>query len=212
MISSVNSLSSSSISLLFGTRSTTGTTPTGSPGERLLTQATGNTDLVLKAGNAIGNIIEIAARIKQSDALFTMEGAKRIDGFDGEYSLTKTGTGTVVSNEQLWQNGIDIARQQARGTGVDAERSKALLKAIADGSLEEIDLSAHGVSATMTQTNYYYADGRDKGVTGSWAVTGLSEFLKANTYEGEDGALRDRATGKYAAINQNGTQFSYIVF
>jgi hypothetical protein len=64
----------------------------------------------------------------------------------------------------------------------------------------------------MTQTNHYYVDGRDKGEKGSYTVTGLDEFLAANTYAGEDGTLRDKATGKFASINQNGTAYSYLIF
>src|SRR5262245_60943230 len=86
MISSVNSLFSNSISLLFGTRSTSGATQTGSAGERELNQATGHPDIALKAGNAIGKLIAIAAGMKQSDTMFTRERAGRVDALDGEYS------------------------------------------------------------------------------------------------------------------------------
>jgi len=217
MISSINSLSSNSISILFGTSGATQTTPVETAATKVLDQATGNTDDVFKAGNAIGKIIEIVAGMKAADAkssagMFTMEGAVRVDGADGEYSLTKTGTGKVVTDEQMREFALDGKRKQAEGTGPVADKARAYLKAASEGTIQEIDLSAHGVSATMTQTNSYYADGRDKGETGSYSVTGLDEFLKENTYAGEDGMMRDKATGKYATINQNGTAFSYLTF
>lgn len=217
MISSINNISSNSVALLFGTTPVKPGADTNSLGNGILGQTTGNTDDVFKASNAIGKIIEIVAGMKSDDAnrsigVFTMDGATRVDGENGEYSLTKTGTGTVVSDEQMKEFTLEGKRKQAEGTGPRAEAARAYLKAAAEGTVEEIDLSAHGVSATMTQTNYYYADGTDKGESGSTTVDGLDEFLAAHTYEAEDGTLRDKATGKYASINANGTAYSYIIY
>ncbi|MGE7065295.1 hypothetical protein ACQKI5_27520 [Agrobacterium tumefaciens] len=216
MVASINSMSASAIPLLFGPAPTAAMSPAGSA-QTLLGEPSGNTDDVFKAGNAIGKIIEIVAGMNASVSaaslkMFTMDGAVRVDGADGEYSLTKTGTGTVDSYEKHVQDALAFERMQAQGTGPAAERAKAYLKATAEGTIVETDLSAHGVSSTMTQTNYYYADGREKGSKETWNTTGLKEFLAANTYEGEDGTLRDKATGKYAAMNQDGTKFTYIVY
>lgn len=217
MISSINSISSNSIALLFGTTTVKPGADTNSSGTDTPGQATGNTDDVFKAGNAIGKIIEIVAGMKADDAnrsigAFTMDGATRVDGENGEYRLTKTGTGTVVSDEQMREFALEIKQKQAAGTGPRAEEARAYLKAAVEGTIQEIDLAAHGVSATMTQTNYFYADGTPKGESGSSTVEGLEEFLAAHTYRAEDGTRRDNATGKYASFNANGTAYSYIVF
>jgi len=217
MISSINNISSNSVALLFGTTPVKTGADTSSSGIIAPGQTTGNTDDVFKAGNAIGKIIEIVAGMKSDDAsrsfgVFTMDGATRVEGKNGEYSLTKTGTGTVVSDEQMKKFALEIKQKQAEGTGPRAEAARAYLKAAAEGSIEEIDLSAHGVSATLTQTNYFYADGTPKGESGSSTVEGLEEFLAAHSYMAEDGTRRDNATGKYAGINANGTAYSYIIY
>jgi hypothetical protein len=217
MISSINNLSSNSIALLFGSTAVKPDADTNSSGTVPPGQTTGNTDDVFKAGHAIGKIIEIVAGMKSDDAnrsigVFTMDGATRVDGVNGEYTLTKTGTGKVVSDEQMREFAIEIKQKQASGTGPRAEEARAYLKAAAEGTIVEIDLSAHGVSATLTQTNYFYADGSPKGESGSSTLKGLEEFLAANSYIAEDGTRRDNATGKYASFNANGTSYSYIVF
>ncbi|MFK4260036.1 hypothetical protein [Agrobacterium tumefaciens] len=216
MVASINSLSASAIPLLFGQTATTATSSAGSV-KTLLGEASGNTDDVFKAGNAIGKIIEIVAGMNAAEnaasvKMFTMDGAARVDGDDGEYNLTKTGTGIVGSDEQQFQDGLAVKRWRAQGTGPDAENAKAYLKAAAEGTIVETDLSAHGVSSTMTRTTSYYADGREKGTKETWNTTGLKEFLAANTFEGDDGMLRDKATGKYASMSQNGTKFTYLVY
>lgn len=217
MISSINNLSSNSIALLFGTTAVKPSADTNPSGTVTPGQTTGNTDDVFKAGNAIGRIIEIVAGMKSDDGnrsigVFTMDGATRVDGENGEFSLTKTGTGKVVSDEQMREFALEIKQKQAAGTGPRAEEARAYLKAAAEGTIVEIDLSAHGVSATLTQTNYFYADGTPKGESGSSTLKGLEEFLAAHTYRAEDGTRRDNATGKYASFNANGTAYSYIIF
>lgn len=73
-------------------------------------------------------------------------------------------------------------------------------------------MSTMGVSATMTQTNYYHADGTESGESGTYDVRGMNQALAQYTVIGDDGLLRDKATGKYAGINQNGTKFTYLVW
>lgn len=216
MVASISSLSANAIPLLFGPTATSATSSAG-PTNTLLSEPSGNTDDVFKAGNAIGKIIEIVAGMKSAESAasipsFTMDGAVRDDGEDGEYSLTKTGTGTVASDEQVFQDGLAAKRMRAQGTGPDAESARAYLKAAADGTISETDLSAYGVSSTMTRTTTYYSDGNEKGTKETWKTTGLDEFLSANTYVADDGILRDKATDKYASINQNGTKFTYITY
>ena len=152
------------------------------------------------------------AGAKPDDGLFTMEGAKRIDGANGEYRLVKTGTGKFTSREGPSEATLERARERAAGVGPKAERARAYLDALENGTIERVDLSTKGVTSTYTQTMYYYADGTQKGVTGSWTTTGLDEFREAHMYTDEDGISRDKATGKYAVTTQNGTHFSYVTY
>ena len=210
MISSVNSLSSSSISVLFGT-SSAAATGDASTAEKVLNAVTGNTDDVFKAGNAIGKIIEIVAGMKSSDELFTMDGATRTDNSDGSYSLTKTGTGQFFSDADFEKKTLEKAREQAAGTGPKADRARAYLDAVAKGTVETYDMSTMGVTSVMTQTNSYNADGSDRGVSGSWDTKGMDQFL-AKYVDIKDDMMFDKATGKYASISQNGTEFTYSVW
>lgn len=210
MISGVNTLSGSSISLLFGTGGTTGTTQTAAAGQ-LLVQVTGNTDDVFKAANAIGKIIEIVAGMNSSDKIFTMEGATRVDGQAGEYSLTKTGTGQFFSDAEFDKRSLAAAREQAIGTGPKAERARAYLDAMANGTIRTYDMSDMGVTSTMTQTNSYNSNGSDKGQSNSWSTKGINQFLGKYVVIKDD-VMFDKATGKYAGISQNGTQFTYTVW
>jgi hypothetical protein len=210
MISGVSSLSTNAISLLFDTGSATETL-TESTASTAVGEATGNTDDVFKAGNAIGKIIEIVAGMNQSDALFTMEGALRTENADGSYMLTKTGTGLAVSEAELFESGLKAFRKAAAGTGPEAEQARAYLKAVEEGTIERYDMAQFGVTSIMTQTNFYNADGSDRGVSGSWDTKGMEEFLEQYV-EIRDGMKFDKATGKYAAISQNGTKFTYSVW
>lgn len=157
-------------------------------------------------------IFRIAAQQDRADGLFQMNNAKREYAASGEYTETATGQGTVASDEDVMAEGLRMVRKQAVGDGPDAVRARAYIKAHEDGTYQEIDLSAKGVSATMTATNYYYADGGIKGQGVSYKVTGLNEFLESHTYQGDDGKMRDNETGKYASIKQNGTNFFYTLF
>ena len=175
------------------------------------------TEAAKRAGVAVGEKAmagtgKAEAGANASDRLFTMDGAKRIGGFNGEYRLVKTGTGKGVSDEQFRENDLNNARKLAAGTGLKAEEAKAYLDAVEKGTVERIDLSTKGVSSTETRTMYYYADGTQKGISGYWTTTGLNDFLEANTVAGEDGLMRDKATGKYAGIEKNGTHYNYVVW
>jgi hypothetical protein len=211
MISPVNSLSSSSILSLFGVSGSSAVADTSGAG-KLLNNVTGNTDDALKTGNAVGTIIQLVSDQKQSDTLFQMVNAQKAYAANGDYSETATGTGTVITDAQMEQNSLASATELASGTGPQADRAKAYLDALAKGTIQQTDLSTMSVTATMTQTNSYYADGRDKGESGSYNINGLDQFLQKYTTVGDDGLTRDKATGKYATVSQNGTKFSYIVW
>lgn len=164
-------------------------------------------------GKAVSDAQSGEAGAKSDDGLFTMEGAKRIDRLYGGYMLVKTGTGKVVSDEQYYENGLNSARRLAADIGPRAEKARAYLDAVENGTLEITDLTTKGVvHATETRTLYYYADGTQSGVRGSWSVTGLHEFREANMFIDDDGISRDKATGKYASTGQNGTHFIYFVW
>ncbi|PZM13788.1 hypothetical protein [Rhizobium tubonense] len=210
MISPVNSLSSSPILSLFGISSSPASNTSGA--EKLLNNVTGNTDDALKTGNALGTIIELVSGQKQSDTLFQMINAQKAYAAGGDYSETATGTGTVISEQQMTASTLASANAQAGGTGPEANRAKAYLDARAKGTLQQTDLSTMGVTATMTQTYYYHADGTESGESGTYDIKGLAQFLKKFATVGDDGLTRDKATGKYATVSQNGTKFTYNVF
>lgn len=216
MMTGVSSISASAVSLLFAPAASTPTQNAADP-INSLKPASGHTDDVFKAGNAIGKIIEIVAGMNASSAaddahMFSMEGATRIDNANGGYTLVKTGTGAVATAEEAMRRGLEMTQRQAVGTGPTADRARAYLKAVADGTLTVTNLDKYGVQVNMTETIYYYADGRERGGTGSYQITGLEEFKSQYTFIGEDGFRRDLATGKYTSFNQNGTVFSYNVY
>lgn len=214
-MTSVASLNASSISLLFSVnRQSQGAEASVGPITPDVPNATGFTDDLFKAGNAIGNIIAIVSKMNSASSLgmFTMEGATRTDMADGGYSLTKTGVGLVDPALNELEITVKNAKQDASGTGVEAERAKAYLKAVKAGTVEHYDMASLGVSATMTRTDSFYADGSQRGTAFSFKVLGMDDFIKNNTVVGEDAMSRDRATGKYWSISQNGTQFTYNVW
>lgn len=216
MLAGIGSISNSAVSLLFShTSSILVQKPLDTA--KLLDPAPGHTDDVMKAGNAIGKIIEIVAGMKASSAvddshMFSMEGATRTDNANGGYTLVKTGIGAVVTEDELIRRGVEMTQRHAVGIGPAADKARAYIKAVADGTLTVTNLDQYGVKVKMTETVYYYADGRERGGTGSYQVTGLDEFKSQYTFIGEDGYMRDLATGKYSSFNQNGTVFSYNVF
>lgn len=207
MVSGINSLSAGSIPLLFGT-SNSAAIDSASNAAKLFTNATGNTDDVLRTGDAIGNIIALALQQDKKDTLFQMVQAERVYTSDGDYSETSTGTATVGADA----NDLSGMQEAALGTGAEADRAKAYLDAVAKGTVQKYDMSDMGVSSTMTSTKLYYADGGNKGEKVTFNTTGMRQFLEANTEIDADGILRDKATGKYAGIEQNGTKFTYLTY
>lgn len=231
MISNINSLSSSSISLLFGTSAASGVAP-ASAAQKLLGEATGNTDDVFKAGNAIGNIIEIASRIKQERAsaekrvdveqidLPKGEGRKLTE-FDGDqlhYGVKGTFTTTYHGNGErtetfvgLAQGRTDEAFRQGTIDGLKrhqpSPQTQAALAAYENGTVEETDIAELGFKSSMTMTTNHYSDGRAD-LSVSFDLAPVFQFREQYT-ETRDGVLYDKATGKLAALNQNGSKFIY---
>ncbi|WP_327212749.1 hypothetical protein U8Q06_34930 (plasmid) [Rhizobium beringeri] len=214
MVSSVSLFSSSQVLTLLGAGNTSSANAAVAPStsQKLLAAATGNTDDVLKAGNAIGKIIEIVAGMNQSDQVFDMVGAERVYNDEGGFTETKTGQGTFGGDAAAQASALDYFREQANGTGPEADRAKAYLDAYDKGTIRKYDMSSMGVTSTATITKSYYADGTQSGEGGSFQTVGMAEFLKQYTTVGDDGLLRDKATGKYAGIEQNGTKFTYSVY
>jgi hypothetical protein len=210
MINGINSVSASSISILYGP-SATAASPQA-PGHSAITgEPTGNTDDVFKAGNAIGKIIEIVAGMNATERLFSMEGAQRIEGDNGDYQLTKTGTGKFITDSEQMSRQLDAYREQAQGTGAKAERARAFIKAAEEGTLQRYDMSEMGVTSIYTQTEFYRADGSQSGSIGRWNTTGMEQFLEKYAVIDNEKML-DKATGKNAGITQNGAAFHYWVW
>ncbi len=137
-----------------------------------------------------------------------MDGATRVDGLNGEYSLTKTGTGTFGPDS----DDISAMVDAAKGTGPEADRAKAYLEARESGLMSKADMSAMGVTSVLNRTDYYNADGSSKGVEGTFNTVGMEEFFENNIVVDEQGIPRDKSTGKYAGIEQNGTKYTYITY
>lgn len=216
MISSVNSFSSNSISLLFGTSAATRPGQTGSEAEQPLDAPTGNTDNLFKAGNAIGKIIEIVAGMNAADTgtsagMFNMEGAVRAEGEDGEYTLTKTGKGRASADGHYADRAMASLKERAAGSGAAAEWARTYIDALAKGTVTQYDMSTMGVTSTMTEKQTFNADGSMKGSSTSWDTKGMDAFL-SNHVEIRDGVMYDKATGKHSTIAQNGTVFTYSVW
>lgn len=206
MISSVNSLSSSSISLLFGPPAAAQTN-TGASTIKLLTEPSGATDASLRTGDAIGNIIEIASKMGKTDTQFQMTNAERVYAADGAYSETSTGTGTVGARKAV----TDSMMEAAKEAGPKGDRARAYLSAVENGTVQSVDMASFGVTSTMTVTKYYHADGTDKGQQGSYDTKGIDSFVAEHVIIKDD-MMFDKATGNYASISQNGTQFTYNVW
>lgn len=231
MISNINSLSSSSISLLFGASAASGAAP-ASTAQKLLGDVTGNTDDALKTGNAIGNIIGIASRMRQEGAsaekrvdieqidLPKGEGRKLTE-FDGDqlhYGVKGTFTTTYHGNGErtetfvgLAQGRTDEAFRQGTIDGLKRDpsslRNRTALAAYENGTVQEIDIAELGFKSAMTMTTNHYSDGRAD-LSVSFDLSPMLQFREQNT-ETRDGVLYDKETGKFAAINQNGSKFIY---
>lgn len=215
MISSVNSLSSSAISLLFSA------TPLQSEAANTSAvnssaQATGNTDDVFKAANAIGKIIEIAAKLGGAEAtsssdMFTMEGAVRTENANGTYTLTKTGTGKGVPDDHYASRALASLKERAAESGPRADWARTYLAALEKGTVVIHDMSEMGVTSTMTERQTVNADGSMRGSSTSWNTQGMDAFLERYT-EIKEGVMYDKATGGHASISQNGTVFTYSVW
>lgn len=214
MVSGISALSTNSISLLYGTTSTTSVAEPANAAQKLLSDATGNTDNVFKAGNAIGKIIEIVANAKQADSnnqIFNMDGATRTEGQDGEFTLTKTGTGKGSPDDQYADRAMASLKEQAAGSGPQADWARTYLDAMKNGTVTEYDMTTMGVTSTMTEKQTFNADGSMKGSSTSWNTKGMDQFL-AQHVEIKDGVMYDKASGKHSTISQNGTAFTYSVW
>lgn len=224
MLPNVSLLSSASVSLFTDARTSFATTAsTGSSNaQKILAAATGNTDDVFKAGDAIGKIIEIvsnknqsatksAAQVSSRDQ-WNMNGAQRTDLDDGGWEMTKTGTGQAVTQQQLDEQSTNSATEMAQGSGPKADLARAWLAAKSNGTLKQYDMSQMGVTSTLTKTDVFYSDGSQKSTMGTFNTVGLDKFFATYTYVGDDGMRHDKATGKYATTSQNGTDFEYYVF
>jgi hypothetical protein len=90
---------------------------------------TGHTDDRFKAGQAIGSMIMIASKMSPSDRSAGPGSADDIDLPGADTAPAKTGTGTLLSDAELQERGMDLVRQRAAGFGPLAEWAKAYLEA-----------------------------------------------------------------------------------
>ncbi|WP_280171561.1 hypothetical protein [Agrobacterium pusense] len=208
MVSSINFLSTSTISALFGPLRLEPTAAAATPANSSDKAVTGYTDDIFKAGDAIGNIIAIVAGMKdnkgaRTDTAFSMEGAVKTDTWDGGYYLRKTGTGmsdAVVSDP--W--GLEDAKSRAQGSGAAAEEAKAYIKAVETNTIEQYDMGHFGVTSTMTVWERHDADDRQSSGGGSFSIKGMDQFYK-DCIDMSSGAAIFKPTGQYAGVGQNGT-------
>ncbi|MFK4260083.1 hypothetical protein [Agrobacterium tumefaciens] len=234
MITSISNISSSSVALLFGASSAS-STDSASTAAKLLSDATGNTDDVFKAGNAIGNIIEIASRMKQDAAsadkkveveeinlagdqgrsLSEFDGDSQWYGVKGTFTTTNHGNGerteTFVGNAMGMTD--DAYRQLAIDTlkkDQSTLRNQTWLAAYENGTVQEIDIAELGFATGMTITTDHYSDGSARMHT-SFNNSGANAFREQYT-EMREGVLYDKDTGKYAAMGQNGSKFMYFTW
>ncbi len=234
MISSVSNFSSNSVAILFGTSGATSTN-SASAASKILADATGNTDDVFKAGNAIGNIIEIASRMKQDAASadekveveeINLSNSERrnlseFDGNQGWYGVNGTFTKTYHSNGDRTdtfvgsaQGKSDQAWRQVMINSMKADqstpRNRAMLEAFENNTVQAIDIAGLGFKTGMTMTTDYFSDGSSR-MSVNFDTSGADQFREQYT-ELRDGVLHDKATGKFALLGQNGSQFIYLTW
>ncbi|THV19848.1 hypothetical protein [Peteryoungia ipomoeae] len=234
MIASTSGISSSSVAMLFGT-SGASSTDSSSAATTILSIATGHTDDVFKAGNAIGKIIEITQRMKQDaeaagekveveEIKLPNDTGRSLSEFDGDSqwfalngTFTKTQYGNGESTETFAGVGqvmTDAAYRQSTIDGLKQDqstlRNKTMLAAFQNGTIQETDISELGFSEGMTMTLNRYSDGHAE-VNVQFDNSGAQQFREQHT-ESRDGVLYDKETGKFAAIGQNGSKFIYFTW
>ncbi|MCF6370552.1 hypothetical protein [Rhizobium halophilum] len=187
----------------------------------------------MKTGNAIGDIIEIAARMKQEAA----SAGERVeveeldvprdkgyifDEFDGDqpnYAVKGTITTTYDANGKrlerfvgTFQGMTDEAYRQLMIDGLKHDqstpRNRAALAAFKNGTMREVDLADLGVKSGVVRTKDFFEDGSARSCRTEFEVSGMLQFREQHT-ELRDGVLYEKETGKFAAIGQNGSKFIY---
>ncbi|MFK4259918.1 hypothetical protein [Agrobacterium tumefaciens] len=234
MITSISNISSSSVTLLFGASKAASTT-SASTASKLLADATGHTDDALKTGNAIGNIIEIASRMKQ-DAVsadkkveveeldLPKDKGHIFNEFDGDHpyygvkgTFTTTYHGNGARTEKFVGTAMGMTDDTYRQMTIDSLkgdqstlRNRAALAAFENGTMQEIDIADLGFKTEMVRTTDYYNDGHAADRT-HIDPTAANAFREQYT-EMRDGVMYDKETGKYAALGQNGTKRVYYTW
>lgn len=221
MLTPVNSFSNTTaLSLLSTNRSDTSSISSKGGMGSTAQAVTGNTDDVFKAGTAIGKIMEIVAGMKGDDVSLAPSAGQRVYNRDGSYSETSVGQHpsdindkyAIAARAQGAEASMNLVKKQAEGTGPEADRAKALLKAVESGTLEEIDMTPMGVTVTATVTKHFDAEGNENGMSGTWDVRGLKDFMDSHTYLDDGGQRRDKATGKYANFASDGNKYTYVLY
>lgn len=233
MITSSSIISSNSIALLFGTTKAP-LANSDSPAAGLLADVTGNTDDVFKAGNAIGNIIEIASRINQEDASakekvnveqinLANDQGRRLTEFDlyPLYGVKGTFTTTYHGNGERtevfvgsFMGKTDEAYRQIWIDGLKRDQStlqkRTMLAAFESNTIQETDIAELGFKSELTMTADYHSDGRAE-MRVNIDISAMLQFREQYT-ETRNGVLYDKATGKFADMGQNGNKFIYYTW
>ncbi|MCQ1573051.1 hypothetical protein NFO65_20205 [Neorhizobium galegae] len=117
MLLPINAMSAGSVSLLFSASSAPQPAAPPSPAGALLGEVGGSFDSALRTGNAIGTIIEIAARMSSDDTSSKVADALSIFGAKGTYTKEKSDDRSVTETFTGWASQIASMRlYDAEGT------------------------------------------------------------------------------------------------
>lgn len=183
MLLPINAMSAGSVSLLFGASSALPSAAAPSTVGALLGEVGGSFDSALRTGNAIGTIIEIAARMSSDDTASKAADDLQIYGAKGTYTKKEADDGSVTETFTGW------ASQIASMNFYDAEGTYTKHKD-AEGNVRE----------TFNGTAGGYNDE-------DWQQFWL-EQMEANLERGVDPAFVDNARSFTTAL-QNGTVEKY---
>ncbi|UIK06762.1 hypothetical protein [Neorhizobium galegae] len=183
MLLPINAMSAGSVSLLFSASSAPQPAAPPSPVGALLGEVGGSFDSALRTGNAIGTIIEIAARMSNDDTSSKVADALQIFGAKGTYTKEKFEDRSVIETFTGWASQIASMRLY------DAEGTYTKHKD-AEGNIVE----------TFNGTASGYNDE-------DWQQFWL-EQMEANLERGVDPAFVDNARSFTAAL-RNGTVEKY---
>lgn len=128
MISSVSSLATQAVTVLAGQRRASVPVEPVAP-VKIVKRRSGHTDDVFKAGDVIGSMIVIAAKLDQAARDGNEGVAGAVDETGAEPAPAETASGNIPSNTELQKRGMEAIQRHATGTGPLAEWARAYLEA-----------------------------------------------------------------------------------